>query len=315
MIKNRKKRLLGKVCLCILLCFIGFNVLVFSGVIRHHVDKGPYHRATAYMAASFGVNFFYIYPLSRTFGYKNFLTKPFYFFRDSLYEKGYALFPEDAAEKEMWWFLIRHSEFNEFVSDDVLTYYHGNAKNLDELMAWSDEIYVHLSPLATNSLENDYFKKFRFQTYITTAYWYIRAREKLLSDITNKKLYPFKGKKEEAERMQNILEWLDVLIDYAKYNEPKVYESCAKRIDPVWFRENDLRLEASMHLVYYALYENQLDCNDPYLKMFLTSRAIMLTTENDPVISLKSKKIISASLTEGRYGYFYRTIQKWCEAI
>ena len=159
----------------IIICVIAVHVVAFVSVISAQTIGRPHFFGKVFMVSATALNTAYIFPLSKVFGPNNAVALPFYKLRDFLYKTGWKFFPEDDAEREMWWYAVRYKDFYEVHSVPLIVEH--RESDSDEasraLGEWTDEIYSHLKPLALLPLEDATMKRKRLVAFQQAADYYL----------------------------------------------------------------------------------------------------------------------------------------------
>lgn len=225
---NKDSKTIRNVLVYILVLFLAINVTFWTTVMVKSVAFGPHKRAKFILANAMYLNF-YVIPIGKVFGPDVIVLKPIRKVRDNLYYSGIKLLPSDDAEREMWWYALRYTDFSETYNNKIMEYARGrineNEANSNFLINFMDETYYHLRKMAlTHKLEDDYFKSIRFKIFTNNiALDYVNDRMLML----NKK-YNGNIPKEEYKKLENLWGWYLSLKDYCKKNEKKGYDMLFK---------------------------------------------------------------------------------------
>jgi hypothetical protein len=254
-----------------LLIFVVFNIIAFSVPITTKSYGKPYAKAKAYLTSAATVNVLYIFPLSKVFGYRSFITLPFYGIRDYLYNKGISLFPKDEGEREIWWFTVRYAEYETLIHPMVQSFVGANSPYRNKgamLLAWQDELTAHLEPFATLKIKDTEMRKYRFNMFINYA----------LSAMTNRgfvvRHYIFKRdgyldyyqNEEEFKKMEMPLIYYQKLKKYAEKNERDGLDYLKYETKNAYI-EDVLQFKTTRELIDFLLVTKKFRCDHPYVKI------------------------------------------------
>lgn len=282
-----------------LVCFLIFNSFVFGMPIAKESIGKPYALAKALNVSAATVNFVYIFPLSHLFGYKNILTLPFYGIRDALYNKSQSLYPETEGEKEVNWFIVRYSEYSTFINP-LINHNMGplrvKYKKYDQLMlAWVNELHSHLKPFATHKITDPEIRKVRFNLFINFAFDTYISREMLIDEIVadtpeNRYIFPVLRNKGEINKIEDVLIYYNKLKKFAEKNEPDGLEYFKYHTNN-YYIEDLLKWAVSGTVLKSKLVNNELSCNDPYIKVFGESFTKLKEYQKDPYLASRLQNL------------------------
>lgn len=263
----------------VLVCFLAFNLVLFGTMIYKNANGKPYAKAKAYNIAAVTINQTYIFPLSHLFGYKNVLTIPFYGIRDALYNKSQSLYPNNEGEKEINWFTVRYAEYKTFVHpliNDLMGWKPKTPKyKVPMIAAWIDELHEHLEPFATMPIYDPDLKKFRYNMFVNFAFDNFIHRHMLASylatqDPENNYLEPILRNKEQVNKIEDSLIYLEKLKKYAQKNEKEGLTYFYNHTNNYYLDEY-LTWEVSSTILYSKMVNNNLSCNDKYINTYRNS--------------------------------------------
>lgn len=243
-------------------------------------------KAKINLSAAAAVNFLYVIPIQEWFGYQVSAVKPFYTLRDKLYNNAIAYYPQGDCEREMWWFLIRFSEF-ESVESFAITKY-GREDGIDmakerEFNAWLDEIYSHIEPFATLHCENKELEETKLIKLVALLHAYHYHENSML--INKKlKLEAKEGKKHSYRSplftnesvMKKYIKAFDLYLEYKDYciknDQSQIkYAQRAK----LYYQMPTIEMVMSRNIMLNKILHNDLKCNDPLLKVYGDARNIL----------------------------------------
>ncbi len=276
----------------LILFIIVFNFMAFIIPILQNCVGRPYPQAKIYLVSAATINNIYIFPLSKTFGYKNKLTLPFYKLRDYLYSKGLALYPENEGEREVQWFNVRFAEYVKLIYRIEKDYEKGKKYALEiepMLIAWSNELYSHLEPFSSLPIKDKKLRKLRYNMFIGYAYFtrsnkYYFTNRLLLNKANLRRGLPIYKNKNEMNEYEKILYYCDKLKEYVKKNEKEGLDYFYNKTENFYF-ENLIKYHMSRHMIEYRFASNEFNCSDPYVKMYGKSFVKLLKAAKDPRVT------------------------------
>lgn len=292
----------------LLFYFFLFNLIIYGLVASRHAIGRPHPVAKLCMSGAVVVYLVYITPLSKAFGHGNPLTKPFYLLRDTFYHAGMKALPENDAEREMLWYLIRYTEFHELVEpvfrkgDDA-----GKPiKNLAPLMQWTDEIYEHSRAMTRNSFRDPYFRKARFNLFYGTVWTYLTLRPGIYSLNTGEKktIEPFIRNDAEVARFEELQRLLIDFRERTRVQEPEGLDFFYNGTER-WFGDIESINETALYVALNRHEKKQLRCDDPQAKLFLETRKTLL---EDMMDDKRMTAELRSNIVEGQNQYLNREL-------
>lgn len=277
-ISEIKKTGWRRIARVLLYYFFLFNLIIYGLVASQQAISRPYPIAKLCMSGAVVMYKFYISPLTKVFGYGNPLTKPFYLARDAFYHAGMKALPENDAEREMLWYLIRYSEFHELLEpvfrreDDA-----GKpVRNLKELIRWTDEIHEHAHAMTRYSFRDSYFRKARFNIFYGTVWTYVTLRPAIVSRAAgDSSLKPFIRNDAEVSRFEKLQR---LLIDFREHTRLQEREGLDFFYNETerWFGDIKTINETALYAALNRHEKKQLRCDDPQALLFLETRKTLL---------------------------------------
>lgn len=211
--------------------FIVFNISVFFITGFTNSLFKPYPVAKFFLSNAFAVNTLYIFPLSKVFGWDNILTKPFYLVRGLLYHTGMFFLPENEGEREVWWFVIRFSEYDDLVGDLAAKIYRNRAttrelKKCKKVMKFNDEVYEHIIKLATMKIKDEHCRSRRYNHLVLAIYKYQLVAMVIGENDKDNKKNPnnFYLKGDQLTKFETLLNLFMKQTEYIKKEEPEAYD-------------------------------------------------------------------------------------------
>lgn len=273
--------------------FFFLNICAFAGAITPVIGE-PYFKEKAMNRAAIVLNEFYIFPLSKIFGNKNLLTKPFYFVRDKLYNKAYSMYPPNEPEREVQWYAVRFTEYDKLYGSMFLKYSKNHPEKIignKDLFNWTDEIYYHLNLLSKGSFKDPYFKKYRFGMY-SNALWNYLSDRSILFNLT-KNNDPYFLNDSEMNRLKKLISNSIDLEAFCKKNEPSGIDYW--NTDKFWYT-NLIYFKAVIPIINNEIKKNKFNCSSPYLEIYMENYKILTSDLNNSQIPSENKKLINKIL-------------------
>lgn len=282
-----------------LFLFLLFNVVVYGKVAAKQAIGRPNTLSKLCMSGAVTLNVIYIFPVSEAFGYDTIIIKPFYLVRDLFYKAGLASLPETDAEREMLWYIVRYTEFEQLIIPQIDRYIEGKAtNNPEELVRWTDEIYEHLQALPRNSFRDPWFTARRFNIFCDVVWSYIAFRPALVSELAgeNKNIHPFLKDPKEIARLEEILRVFSTFREQIKTREPeglKYFNSLPER----WYGDLNVIYTTTLYILIHRDITGTLSCDDHIFKLYLETRnSLLYDVANDPRLASEKKREIEDDL-------------------
>ncbi len=277
----KKIYLLTATIAVIVLCFIVFNFIVFTGIVNATMNNS-FASARTYMLSAEKINELYIFPLSHLTRWDHPVTEPFYFVRDKLYNTGLSKFPKNEGEKEIWWYKIRYAEFRELVEDKLFEYTLNKYpkkylySKVNDFIMWNNELYSHIEPMAKAKITDKEFGKQKLALFVNLAILSQDIDNCLSGELRAEKqgkwgpfrregMYPAINHAQKYDKVYNI--YIN-LVDYSKKYEKDSYDYFVSN-SKIWGAK--LRHDFSLSILQAKFYNYKLDCNDIFLKVFADS--------------------------------------------
>lgn len=211
------KSKLKRVTFWTLWLFILFNFVFFFKInSRVFKEESMNKEARAYLYSAAGINAAYIFPLSKAFGFDNPLTCPFYAIRETLYKKGLSELKPDDGEREVWWCLVKFSEFHKLYLNEMFDW---RPKEdvppkwiADKLIQKEDEVFNHIKLYSKAKIQDKNMAKDKYLTFIQLSYDYTLYFSYLS--------YQYKedfGIDYSDKTIKRFIELYNVYKDYKKY--------------------------------------------------------------------------------------------------
>ncbi len=222
-----------KFIMLIVQIFIFIHLACFAGVFIKTAKSGLFVRAKAYMAAAETVNILYLQPLFKFTKFNSKYQEPFKKLRDYFYAQGVSHYPVDEGEKEIWWFTIYFSDYENSVEKAIYDYSieFGRKKKKyfpeDEIQIMfdrTDELYQRAKRLAKAKITDKNFREKRLNMYIAMAFTYLIDRDILYSEYYLKEKFKFLKSEEEINKIAELFDIYDDLKEYCLKNENESYE-------------------------------------------------------------------------------------------
>lgn len=275
--ENTVKQRIIKLIITTIAVFLLFNT-VFFGRMLYNASNEPINKeARAYLHSAEGVNVLYIIPLTKTFGFDNILTVPFYSIRDYLYQKGLGKLKPDDGEREYWWWRIRFNEFYSiyvpFVSRwEEYTPLPTNSQFI-KLKNKENEVYnhikllIHSKPYDKTELKDKYYMLTQSVYYYTDYMFFYESKYKriLHIDINDKKLH----------RLKDIYEAYESYKEYArKYESEGVKQLYSK--PNLKIRESLAEAHILRELLESTYSQPVYNCDSPYMDELIKNQYKLL---------------------------------------
>lgn len=307
MVENKEKIKKSKlnVILKIILAFTVINLMVFISVFADKCTGRVNRLAKVYMSSAATINIMYIFPIYKVFGWDNPIAKPFCIVRNRLYNQGLKRIPKDDGERELWWFVIRFTEYDRFILP-ILSKFgksydsNPNQEQLNKYLGWTEELYNHIYPLETLKIRDKNLISRRYNMFIATVRTYSAGRYALMCKIADTQGHGYKYqyyKNEKEIKREKIL--IDLIIkqrEYTKKYEPEGWNYY--RTKTVNYYSDDLSLFlSSSNIVDNELYKNELNCDDKYLSIYGDTRKILRNYILDTKLPVVARKAIDWAST------------------
>lgn len=266
----------------VLVAFVVLNIAILAVIIPKEIKGKPYPEARKFMVSAEFVNMVYIIPLSQVFGWENPATLPFYWTRDSLYNKGMSLFPADEGEREIWWQDIKELEYMAVVDRQFTDFdLYGkkfSEKQINKFEKWINERYDHLKPLATLKIKNPEYRKQRLERFLQTAIYVSMNYRNVCQDLKARRYtptlqMPVPLDDEQLKKIEDLYFLYEDLKTYSKEHEKDSYEYFLKIKR---HQDLELRLQLASYVIETKFVENKLTCDDPFLKIFAETQKEIL---------------------------------------
>ena len=272
----------------VLIYIVIFNFLVFSVPIISTSWGKTHAGAKALTTAAATVNFIYIIPISKVFGYKNIFVLPFYPIRDFLYNTGISLYPKKDGERELMWFQVRYAEYNQLVHPliqkmaDARFEKDYNKEKLEMLLKWQDELTAHLESFSSWEISDKSLRKYRFNQFLDYAIAaginrLMVVDEMLIkySELGQQYLEPIYRSPNEMAKIEKVLTCYQNLRKYEEKYEPEGIAYLYNKTKNIYF-EDALKILIGNEIIGYKLVNNKLKCDEPLVNMYGESYADML---------------------------------------
>lgn len=314
---KKKNLVIGLIIVAVIALFYAISTFLTFKVAIDNATKGTmYKEARAYMAAAEEMNNLYIFPLSHMTHWEHPITKPFYAIRDKLYNKGLSMFPKDEGEREIWWYKIRYVEFRELVEDNLVAYQLKKDyaipkfvyKKINRFHDWDNELYSHIQPIANAKITDPKFAKFKLDMFVQLARLYV-SMDSLLVLEPREIAYQKTGNPipqinwvsdKEVEKYNKIYQTYLNLLEYSKKYDKSSYDYFYNDVNRRmwgWF----LAHEVSKNIMMSRFYNNELICNDFYLKLYNDNQKLMRDyyAKNEKKLSYGVRFRMSMDSSEG----------------
>ncbi len=229
---KNKKSIITKLINIILLIIV-INISVFVSVWLQQCSNSKIHtKAKIYMSSAAVINIMYIYPVYKFFGwgndFSNIIVSPFCIIRNFLYNQGLKNIPEDDGEREIWWFVIRFTEYDKFVIHTAYKMHTIHAhtvgyRTYDKIKQFNDEVYEHILKLATLKIKDEHLRVRRYNMVVITLDEYHTGI--ICSIPRSKKDLNFRYKNRiQNEKFETLLNLFVKQTEYIKREEPEAYD-------------------------------------------------------------------------------------------
>ena len=155
------------------------HIIAYAVLIGKQTAGRPHFVGKSLMLGALWITKLYIVPVSTVVGPYSHLTKPLYFVRDGFYDLGWKAFPENDAERHMWWYAIRYSsEYCRLAGDQILPYSEEKKHSMTpaHFNSWTNELYKHIEPLGDLSLKDKKFQTLRLGSFISVSSRYLTEK-------------------------------------------------------------------------------------------------------------------------------------------
>lgn len=229
---KNKKSIITKL-INIVLLIVAINISVFVSVWLQQCSNNKIHtKAKIYMSSAAVINIMYIYPVYKCIGwgndFSNIIVSPFCIIRNFLYNQGLKNIPEDDGEREVWWFVIRFTEYDKFVIHTAYKMHTIHADSIgyrtyEKIKNFNDEVYEHILKLATLKIKDEHLRSRRYNQLAISIHRY-HAGEGCawLGGKANPNSF-----NTNTARMKKYKTLLDLFIkqtEYIKREEPEAYD-------------------------------------------------------------------------------------------
>ncbi len=264
-----------------LIFFIILNSLIFTPIVLTQLKSKRYPVARAYTSSAFRINQIYIYPLSKIFGYGNFLCWPLYPIKDYLYNTGISKLPPNEGEREIWWFNVRFTEFKLIVEPTLSDSYTYNDKTYKPLPAWqvksftkwNEELLSKIKSWPNIKISDPKLKKEKLMRFLDIASTYRRTSAILWtklkitrSDYIKRKNVNLPGvSKELIEQYKDVINIFNRFKLYSKKNEKDSYEYFQKMKK---YEEEKFLLNLGRTILRSKMQKEALTCEDPMVYFY-----------------------------------------------
>jgi hypothetical protein len=266
---KRKLKILLALISTIVVVFLGFNIYLYSITYRDYVTKAPesLKEARKDFTKAYIPHVYYIFFIKA--GHIDFKSKSLDWirdWRDYYYHRGLQKLPQEEAERALWFDLFEALPYNFSCRGS----YGGMTRRYGEAFAkdFIDKVYDNIKILATYKL-TDYTPQVlgasALQSYLNLVDIYI-ADFSMIKDgllFSENNLHKISTDKEINERLVNIYNWRELVLDNFKLNHKEQYN---KALNPnigwySWYiRDKDDILIASSFVLFYKIANNQFDC-------------------------------------------------------
>lgn len=270
---RRNKILLEK----IIIGFIIINLMVFISVFADKCNSSVNRPAKLFLSSAATINIMYIFPIYKVFGWDNPIAKPFCVIRNYLYNEGMKRIPEDDGERELWWFVIRFTEYDRFILPKISKFFSihdftPSEKEFKKYEARTEELYNHIYPLGTLKIRDKHLISKRYNMFIATIDAY-KSGEFFISykkdQMSGKKTSPYNDF--EIQKDKKLLYLILKQREYTKKYEPEGWDYYYNKT--VNYYTDELHLFGLSHaIVINKLNKNELKCKDEYLNIYGESR-------------------------------------------
>ncbi|KKP38403.1 MAG: hypothetical protein UR30_C0019G0018 [Candidatus Peregrinibacteria bacterium GW2011_GWC2_33_13] len=263
--------------LIFILIFITFNFIIFAGIVNRTKNQ-PFASARAYMLSAEIINKLYIFPISHLTRWEHPVTKPFYFIRDYLYNKGLSEFPKSEGERELWWYKIRQDEFRVLVEDNLVTYSINWENSIPKYLfskvnrfkEWNNELYNHIEPMTKAKITDETFRKQKLAVFVDLATLSAGMNKCLSEKLEQVRLGKSSGvgiypDNTHVKKYDKVYTLYVNLLNYSKKHEKDSYEYFISN-RKIWGAK--LSHDIALSILQVRFYNYNLDCNDKYLKIY-----------------------------------------------
>lgn len=319
----KNKKAIIKKLITIIMFIIAINVSVFVSVWLQQCSNSKVHtKAKIYMSSAAVINIMYIYPIYKCFGwgndFSNIIVFPFCIIRNFLYHQGLKNIPEDDGEREVWWFVIRFTEYDKFVTDTAYKMHTIHAhtvgyRTYDKIKQFNDEVYEHILKLATLKIKDEYLKSRRYNMVVITLDEYHTGI--ICSIPRSKKDLNLRYKnRTQNEKFETLLNLFIKQTEYIKREEPEAYDYFKNHTYNYYLEDYILVTYASSLIESDLIQKNIMDLNidkkirlteigtqyfvvnkaytNKYLNIYGDAKSRLILYLNDYTLSQKEKSMI-----------------------
>ena len=299
----------------LVLIFVLINVMVFANIWTQQCLSKVNVKAKLYMSTAAMINTMYIYPVYKIFGWGNELgdtiVLPFCAIRNHLYNQGLKNIPENDGEREIWWFVIRFSEYDKFVVDTsykMLNEHFPFSSRIDnQIKRFNNEVYEHIVKLATLNIQDDNLRTRRYNMLVIALNRYHSGNT--CSWLNLKETDTFYNNKKLMEVYKTLINLFILQTEYIKSNEPDAYDYF-KNDTYNYYLDDFVLYQYSLTLVTRDLIQNKLYCNNTYLNIMGDSKARLRPYLEDSKLNANEKQRIN--MVSRGVGSTQKEIAKMC---
>jgi hypothetical protein len=282
--QNRMKKFKQKILKNKVIKYISFflivNFMIFTVVCTSQSIGRPNAKAKVFLNAAATLNIVYIFPIYKIFGWDNLLAQPFCGIRNKLYSEGLKRIPKDDGERELWWFVIKFTEYDKFVLPIVNKFVSINdftpkPKEFKKYQNMTEEVYSHIVPLATLKIRDKHLISRRYNMLIAVINSYDDGRYMIASKISEMQghgpKFSLSNSEIDVKRAKFLVDLILKQREYTKKYEPQGWDYFNN--NTVNYYQDTLELYSlSWEIVTNYLYKNKLSCDDKYLNLYGETR-------------------------------------------
>jgi hypothetical protein len=288
----------------IIIGFVLINLMIFISVFADQCTGKVNRKAKLLMSSAATINIMYIFPIYKIFGWDSPIAKPFCIVRNRLYKEGLKNIPNNDGERELWWFIIRFTEYDRFVMPKLNKFFWSSIKinptqkELNKYQAFTEELYKHIYPLGTLKIQDKNLRSRRYNMFIAVVSSYTYGKT-LISykkdELAGKKDSPYDND-QEIHTDKVLLDLILKQRDYTKKYERESWDYYRNKT--VNYYSDDLALFGFSNLIVInKLRKKELTCDDKYLNIYGDTRRILRNYLSDTKLPVSARKSIDWSST------------------